>query len=357
LTPSLHISSDCQDLVGKLKKASCLVELAELLEVPSSWLRYYLYVVNKSKEYSVFDIRKKSGGVRKIEAPLGSLKIVQRKISQVLYAIHKSRYSSHGYLENRSVKTNALCHTKKKYVLNVDIQDFFGSINFGRVRGVLIAKPYEINKDVATMIAQLCTHENHLPQGSPASPIISNMVCSRLDRHLEILAKKYKCFYTRYSDDITFSTTRLDMPEGLIRTVFEDDQEKKVCGDALLEVIESNGFQVNQKKVRLSSHSQRQVVTGLIVNEGVNVSRKQIREIRSILHSWRVYGLEVASKKYSKKYDSRPKFKVDREDTKSFFLSSLLGKIDWIGYIKGRESKVFTTFRNQYRNLLGSSEL
>src|SRR5205814_3311637 len=119
------------------------------------------------------------------------------------------------FIPARSILTNAKPHLRQKFVLNVDLKDFFPTINFGRVRGVLIAKPYCLLPHIATYIARICCRDNALPQGAPTSPIISNMICSRLDRQLLRLARQYRCVYTRYADDLTFSTSMPRFPGAL----------------------------------------------------------------------------------------------------------------------------------------------
>ncbi|MFM7372884.1 MAG: reverse transcriptase domain-containing protein, partial [Sphaerospermopsis kisseleviana] len=102
--------------------------------------------------------------------------------------------------------TNAKNHCNKKFVLNLDIKDFFPTITQQRIRGVMMSPPYNLPSQIATTISHICCYEGKLPQGAPTSPIISNIVCAKLDSELRLLAKQNKCFYTRYADDITFST-------------------------------------------------------------------------------------------------------------------------------------------------------
>src|SRR5699024_2066569 len=136
-------------------------------------------------------------------------------------------------------------HVRSRFILNIDLKDFFPSINFGRVRGVFLAKPYNCTKEVATVLAQICCYNNQLPQGSPASPIVSNMICARLDSHLYKLAKKNHCYYSRYADDITISTNKRDFPKEIARLV--RTEKKNICnlGNSLLNTINNNGFEIN----------------------------------------------------------------------------------------------------------------
>src|SRR5207253_3206344 len=150
-----------------------------------------------------FEVRKRAGGARTIAAPRGALRLLQVKLLNILSEVFDPRESVHGFVRDRSIVTNADRHKGRPVLLNVDLQDFFPSINFGRVRGVFMAKPYSLPPNVATVLAQLCCLANQLPQGAPTSPIIANMVCARLDGQLQRLAKATDATYTRYADDIT----------------------------------------------------------------------------------------------------------------------------------------------------------
>jgi RNA-directed DNA polymerase len=169
-------------------------------------LVYYLYRLRTNARYRQFEINKRNGGKRIISAPATGLKTIQQRLSRLLYGVYQIRPPVHGYALGRGPSTNAEAHVRQRFVLNVDLEDFFGSINFGRVRGMFMAPPYTRPPEVATLLAQICCHENKLPQGAPTSPIISNMICSRMDGELKRLSKEHGCFYTRYCDDLTFST-------------------------------------------------------------------------------------------------------------------------------------------------------
>jgi RNA-directed DNA polymerase len=181
-------------------------DVAALLEIDYYRLNYHLHIAKRHRDvYTTFYVSKKSGGRRQISAPITALKIIQQKLNQVLQQVYQPKPAVHGFTLDKSIVTNAKEHSRRKYVLNVDIKDFFPSINFGRVRGLFMAWPYNLNDSVATVLAQICCYNNELPQGAPTSPIISNMICAKMDSQLQGLAKKHQCFFTRYADDITFS--------------------------------------------------------------------------------------------------------------------------------------------------------
>ena len=191
---------------------------------------------------------------------------------------------------------------------------------------------YNCNQEVATVLAQICCHENQLPQGAPTSPILSNMICAKLDSDLQRLAKRNQCIYTRYADDITFSTSRIRFPSRLIWFSYEN--EELILGRELRNTIEDNGFVINESKVRLQPIYKRQEVTGIIVNEKLNVNRKYIRQVRAVLHAWEKYGIENAEKDFFKKYDKH-KYYPPRENT---FKEIIKGRIEFIGFLEGSVS-------------------
>jgi RNA-directed DNA polymerase len=275
-------SKSSQELRDEFFKLQSRDDIAQLLELTTKQLNFHLYVLSAKKKYKVFTIPKKSGGTRQISAPASPIKIIQRKLKQVLEAVYAPKPATHGFVLGRSIISNARLHKKRRYVLNIDLENFFPTIHFGRVRGMFMGNPYKLNTEVATILAQICCHQGILPQGAPTSPVISNMICARLDAKLQQLAKEYQCTYSRYADDITFSTNRSKFPSVLARL---SDIGQVEVGNELSAVIQENGFTINPKKVRLQVKQQRQEVTGLTVNRYPNVQRSYIKQIRGILHA------------------------------------------------------------------------
>lgn len=269
--------------IENLKNCQTRVDLAILLNYKSSYLTYLLYKNPPINKYTQFTIDKKSGGTRVIYAPIDKLKILQKSLSDLLLDciddINSTRAKkstlAHGFVRERSIITNAEMHKNTKNVLNIDLEDFFGQFNFGRVRGFFISnKNFLLHKDVATVIAQIACHNNELPQGSPCSPVITNLITHSLDIRLASLAKKYSCSYSRYADDITFSTRKNEFPEQIM---FQKGTE--FTSSRRLDVeISRAGFKLNHKKTRIQYKDSRQDVTGLIVNKKVGV-KKEYRQI------------------------------------------------------------------------------
>lgn len=190
-------------------------DVADLLDMPYQRVVYLAYRKPPNRRYTEFQIPKKAGGTRTIAAPCPALKMVQRLLNGVFQELYRPKPASHGFVRGRSIVSNASRHKRQRFVLNVNLRGFFPSINEGRIWGLFRAKPYELKSNVAKLIARLCCHNNALPQGAPTSPVLSNMVCRRLDRQLMKLAQGHRCIYTRYADDLTFSTSMPTFPEAL----------------------------------------------------------------------------------------------------------------------------------------------
>ena len=305
-------------------------DLAKLLDIKPRSLSYILYHYEKgtgNKLYKEFKITKKNGSKRTIRTPIDSLKKIQSRLNYLLNCVYWVKPSAHGFINKKSILTNALQHTNKRIILNIDIKDFFPSINFGRVRGLLLSKPYSLNNEVATTIAQIACYDNELPQGAPSSPVISNMICSKLDHELQNLAKSSKATYTRYADDITFSTNAKIFQEEIL--CFGANGELAV-GDTLKKIITSNGFSINDSKTRAYNRDLRCEATGIVINKFPNVRRTYIKQVRAIIHDATKNGLAHAEANHYGNHYKRLNIKSQPTN----FLNVIEGKIEFIRHIR-----------------------
>jgi len=329
-----------------LESILTLDELAAALDLTPRNLRYWTFLAHS--QYLKFEVPKRHGGTRTITAPLGAVRIIQRRIYRLLCELYVPRTVVHGFVKHRSILTNALPHCDRNFVLNVDLKDFFPSINFGRVRGALIAKPLSLAPNIATVLARLSCTENQLPQGAPTSPFLANLVCFRLDSELFRLAKSFGCTYTRYADDITISTHQKKFPSGLAHVLNPPYGTVAAVGGQLEALIQSNGFEVNEAKVRLYGRQTSQRVTGLIVNEVPNVDRKYVRQIRGMIHAWKVYGLDAAEHEFRSKHAGRHRAPYRPA---SAFRNVLVGKLRYLAMIKGPANPTYVRMAKQCRAL------
>lgn len=360
--PDLVLRKSGQQIRQQFNHLDSLDALARLLEVKRSALAYYAY--GPGHVYRRFTVRKRRGGNRQLSEPLKGLKAIQQKLNYVFSLVYEPRDCVHGFIPGRSIGTNAACHADRRWVLNVDLTDFFPAIHFGRIRGRLIARPYCLRPQVATVIAQLCSDNGLLPQGAPSSPVISNMVASKLDADLDRLARRYGCTYTRYADDLTFSCDAAVFPGALGFTDTTASPPVSHAGDILEAAIADNWFQINPAKTRLRRSNERQEVTGLAVNVFPNVQKSYVRRIRAMIHSWRILGPERALEKH---LERATKDRGPHSSTTSF-AAIVKGHIDFLGMVRGQDhpwyrglisefADLHPTFRRRPVELLGPNHV
>lgn len=222
---------------------------------------------NAKKHYKLIKLRKKNGGIRQIHSPDSSLKFVQYRILHyILEKIDVSPYAT-AYIKGKKLKDNAEPHINHKYLLKMDITDFFGSITYLQV----ISAAFNSNRfppQIGAMLTSLCCLDDVLPQGAPTSPMLSNIVMKNFDDIIGNWCKEHNISYTRYCDDLTFSA---DKP---LYNVY-----LKVKN-----MLEKRGFEINESKTKFISNSSSQRVTGLTVNEKVTIPREYKRELRQELY-------------------------------------------------------------------------
>jgi len=320
-------------------------ELAAFLDISHKKLTYHAYAVAESLKYTKFSIPKRPAGIREISAPITSLRIIHKKLATMFTAIYKAKPCVHGFVPGKSILTNAKAHNRARHILNFDLKDFFPSIHFGRILGLLLKPPFSLKEEVAKTIAHICCFERRLPQGASTSPILSNFICRRLDRELVMFCGANRCTYTRYADDITISTNLVQFP----KQVAVRESDVVLLGEKLLSIIAANSFQINEKKTRMCSNNERKAVTGLTVNEFPNVSRRFIRRIRAMLHAWAKFGFDAANVEFREKYD--------RKHRNPFFeppeISRVVdGMLNYVSMVRGADCDIYLNFRRKYEKLM-----
>lgn len=311
--------------------------------------------------YKHFVIKKRDGSPRILAEPRLPLKILQQRVLAYL----KTRCSPfrpvvHGFVEGRSILTNAKehCLPTQHHLLNIDLQDFFPSITFYRVRGVLQKHPFLLSHEVATVIAHMCTLNGTLPQGAPTSPFLANLVCRGLDKDLTDLARRYRAKYTRYADDITVSFN-VRSAERLPTAICSIQDGVLSIGSELSQIITGHSFVINPAKSRLQGRYKRMEVTGLTVNKFPNVRRRFVDKIRGALHAWEKYGYEAAAKEWQKRaldpqiaWDSKPWKRQTRTRKTPDLKNVLWGKLLYLRMVRGANDVLYARLADRYNAVM-----
>ena len=312
-------------------------DVAAAMEISVSklrWLAWHSEAPTRT-HYVYFDIPKKSGGMRRLAAPHQQLAKAQHWILTSVLNLLPMHECAHGFVAQHSVLTNATPHVGSSVVINADLTNFFPTITFVRVAGMFRKVGY--SPAVATILALLCTEcprqpvrmadqtyfaatgPRALPQGACTSPAISNQITHKLDRRMAAMALKLGWRYTRYADDLTWSTSGEPLPSvGYVLA-------------RIRHMVEDEGFRINHAKTRVQRRSQQQSVTGVVVNDRPSVSRETIRRVRSILYNARQTSLADQNR------DNHPHFE-----------SWLAGIIGWISMVNPEQGG---KLRSQFEEL------
>lgn len=280
-------------------------DLAGALGVPAnmiSWLSFHRKAATID-HYHRFKIPKSKGGYRTIASPKPMLRKAQDWVLENILNVIPLHEAAMAFRVGCSIKENAKRHQNGGIIIRIDLKDFFPSIKFPRVKGIF--KSFGYNEGVATILALICTDaarrevtldnkkyfvalsKRYLPQGACTSPTLTNIICRKLDRRLTGLSTKLGFTYTRYADDLVFSHSNPQVAIGFLI----------IC---IQKIIREEGFEIHPDKTQVMRPHQRQSVTGVVVNEQLTVSRKDLRNFRSFLHHYEKEGEMHMTKKLGK---------------------------------------------------------
>lgn len=340
------------EIIEQVKKMKTAKDLASLLDgikqdvfgsvrygISENMLKHFASDSIAPKRFRTFHIHKKSGGLREIKAPCRQLDVILTCVNEMLKAVYRPSDAAMGFTSGRSVLDNAQVHVGHNYVFNIDLKDFFPSIPQARVWKRLQLPPFNFMQEVANVLAGLCcsfdktANANVLPQGSPASPLLTNAICDKLDRRMNGVAKRFGLHYSRYADDMTFSSMHNVYQEG---GAFRTEIQR---------IISEQGFRMNESKTRIRKADKRQEVTGLTVNAIANVSRKYISDLRWILHVWEKEGY---AKAYALFY---PKYKKEKGHIKKgepVMENVIGGKLNYLRMVRGSGNLAYQKLAARY---------
>ncbi len=297
-----------------------------------------LLLLAKQPKYQVFTVPKRGGGKRNIENPDSDLKNLQSRLNQYLqssYFFEKSA-AAYGFIANardergrRDIITNAQQHLGKDHLVNIDLKDFFNSVKYKKVQEVFAGKPFFFENKLSRLLTQLTTYNRHLPMGTPTSPVLSNFACISLDSDLLELAKAENWKFTRYADDMSFSSAE----------PITDEHLEKVN-----QIIGQHGFRMNPKKLKRYGKEEEKQVTGLLLTDRVELNRKFIPELQKELEQLKEV-MEIQNL-----HGNLRTYWVGQ------FKNRVRGKINFVGYVMGRNYPDYSVLNHQFREAINPPE-
>jgi RNA-directed DNA polymerase len=346
-----------EDLLQVLNVAKPMVYGDKAVPFQLKQLTWYANPKLGRKRYAEFKVKKKSGAERSIHSPVAGLKSIQKTMSFVLQCVYEPHNAAMGFVRDKSIVDNAKLHVGNMYVYNIDLKDFFPSVDQARVWKCFQLTPFNLDRNgvLANIIAALCCTEmeverknesgewekvkrNVLPQGAPTSPVITNIVCQKLDYLLSGVAKRFGLKYSRYADDITFSS---------MHNVYQPESEFL---KELQRIITEQNFHIKESKTRLQKDGYRKEVTGLLVNEKVNVQERYIKQLRMWLYYWERYGYERSSGFFLQQYIAD---KGHVKNGKPDMANVISGKLDYLKMVKGADNELYLKLKSRFDALLG----
>lgn len=371
-----------------------MFEISNLFEFREKVNKYFDSFYYKNQTYDSFIIRKKDK-FRIIESPNFELKNIQKAISNILSYYILFTNEVHGFVNGRNILTNAQAHINSNILINLDIKNFFHSISYNRIFETFSKNPFLFCENDTKLLSEIATYktsnlnsqkpllkmipssrsknnvfrimgetqereakllneiasyetsnmqtERRLPIGSPLSPIISNIICNSLDRQLCHFAKLNELIFTRYADDITFSSRNNWIDEDILKEINK--------------IINNNGFEINAEKTKLKRKPGTLEVTGILINNGrLNVKRRYLKVVRAILFNWKQDGIKSAIRKYISILPYTDLLNESKFSTYKFLLA-VRGKIEFIGMVCGKDDKYYSMYLNKYYELLRASNI
>ena len=268
------------------------------------------------KHYKSYVIKKRDGAKRFIFEPKPYLKETQKKILKQLLRWIRPEPQAEGFRKRRSILTNSKRHVGSNILIKIDLKDFFPTITYQRVFGLFKSLGY--TDTVSACLTHLVTYNGRLPIGAPTSPALSNLICRRLDFRFSKCGEKMNFNYSRYADDIAISSERRDLNRYI---------------PFFTSIIKDEGFDINQKKLRVCRKNERQKLTGIIVNKKPNIDRREIKKLRAVIYNCKREALLPQKKLWAKK------IMKDKDITMDKFKASLYGKINFVAMVNPKVGK------------------
>jgi len=290
----------------------------------------HLQMLAQNPRYKTFTVPKKNGGQRTIEDPYSELKMILSRLNvylQSIYYLEKSA-AAYGFIlgvrnddDRRNVLTNAKKHVGKKYLLNIDLKDFFHTVSRETVIKIFSQKPFSFKRDLPVLLADLVTFNGRLPMGSPTSPALSNLACRQLDEDLTKFSKDMLWSYTRYADDMSFSSNQPINAEKI---------------NSVRAIIAKHKFVINQRKLKVFGPNEEKIVTGLLVSDKVTLAPDYLPMLTVELQKLKeVYAAQNEQGRLQTKWVEELKMQVR-------------GRLNFAGFVIGRNHPKYIELKDEF---------
>ncbi len=276
---------------------------------------------NIDLNYEEIIIKKKNKNLRYLNEPSPILKSIQKRILKNVLEEKMISKCAYAYKKGLSTILNAKSHVGCKVILKLDIENFFDNINFYKVYNSCFNENL-YPKKLGMLLTNLCVYNDRLPQGSPTSGYISNIVLRNFDCNIDAYCKDKNINYTRYSDDMTFS----------------GDFDIRKLIKFVNELLYKERFRLNKSKIKVVLNTTRQQVTGIVVNEKINLSKNYKRKIRQEVYYILKYGVKSHIEKRNINLSCNR------------YLSVLLGKINYVLTVNPND-KEFINYKNEIKRI------
>jgi RNA-directed DNA polymerase len=324
-TTRLQVSRKAEQLIHCSKVDS----LESLLRLPRFTLTKDIFL----PQYYSFRLRKSNGGYREIEAPAPDLKKTQRKLNEYLQCVYYSVLTpaAYGFIINprkqepKNIVTNAAKHLGCNFLLNIDFDDFFHQLSQDRVFKIFQNAPFQFHKNTANLLAKLCTYKGRLPMGAPTSPVLSNFACISMDKELQQWADNHNITYTRFVDDLSFSSKQLITQQDFLE---------------IIRITEKHQLKVDPDKTKWYDKSQIKTVTGLVLGDKVEILKEYYEELdRDLDRLQKAIEVHIITGLLYKA-EAIKKFKQE-----------VMGKINFIAVVMGYDNEIFQNYLDKYENV------
>lgn len=297
-----------------------------------------LELLIRQPQYRIFQIPKKNGGFRQIETPRAELKKVLVQLNQYLQSVYlfERSHAAYGFIvgvrsdeDRRSVLTNAKRHVGRPYLMNMDLKDFFHAVTRERIIDIFDQAPFKFRNNLTEILADLVTYQGRLPMGTPTSPVLSNFACREMDDAITEMSQSMLWQYTRYADDMSFSSKKPIHAEKI---------------NSVRAIIRHHGFEVNERKLKVFGPKDNKIVTGLLVNESVELAPEYLTNLKGdIQRLAEILRIQNEQGQLTTRWVEQ-------------FKQQVRGRLNFAGYVMKKQNPDYQSLRDAYYTAINPPE-